>query len=336
MGIIGAGLATQAVHLPVLMRCADQLRTIAIASRDLDTAAQVATRVGAAALTDVDLLLADPNVEVVAVCSPDDMHAQHVVAACEAGKKVVFCEKPLTTSYDQLASIEDAARANGTRLVVGAMLSFDDAWRSALIRWRDQALTATFVRSTMFLPLNPTRQARVEDLLPRSPRPPNDLSSPQGRYNAFSGSVLGLATHALPLVHSLMPGLTSVTDARWLMPWGYAITLSDGRRAAELLALMPGPWETDWAFEAWSGRDRMLIASPPAFVHAGSSRATFEHDGDIVLLHSEMNGYESQWRHVADVARGSEPSVALDDVIAETRLALDIIDGARAYFEGAA
>src|SRR5271165_2365755 len=39
-------------------------------------------------------LLEDPRIDLISVCSPDPTHAEHVIAALEAGKHVL-CEKPL-------------------------------------------------------------------------------------------------------------------------------------------------------------------------------------------------------------------------------------------------
>jgi predicted dehydrogenase len=55
-------------------------------------------------------LVADPEVDVVHLCTPNHLHYPAAKAALEAGKHVV-CEKPLATSSAQAAELVDLARA---------------------------------------------------------------------------------------------------------------------------------------------------------------------------------------------------------------------------------
>jgi predicted dehydrogenase len=72
-------------------------------------------------------LLADPNVDVVCIASPDRLHAPQCIDALNAGKDV-YCEKPLT-HWDQfeLAKKIEAAAAKNRRLVqVGTQYMADE------------------------------------------------------------------------------------------------------------------------------------------------------------------------------------------------------------------
>jgi predicted dehydrogenase len=67
---------------------------------------------GAAAYDDFDALLADRDVEAIAIATPVSTHHPLATAALEAGKHV-FVEKPLAASSDEaLALVETAARKN--------------------------------------------------------------------------------------------------------------------------------------------------------------------------------------------------------------------------------
>ncbi|PTY07467.1 oxidoreductase [Opitutaceae bacterium EW11] len=68
--------------------------------------------------TSMDELLADPNVDVVGIYTPDQLHAQHVVRALSAGKHVV-CTKPFLDNLKHAKSVLDAAARSGKRVMVG-------------------------------------------------------------------------------------------------------------------------------------------------------------------------------------------------------------------------
>jgi predicted dehydrogenase len=79
---------------------------------DRERADQLATSLGQGSVTnDFDVVIADPDVDLVVLATYDDQHAAQVVAALEAGKHV-FCEKPLCRTLEQARAI---ARVRGDR-----------------------------------------------------------------------------------------------------------------------------------------------------------------------------------------------------------------------------
>src|SRR5579859_1229551 len=71
-----------------------EVRIAAVADTDFARAQTLAARYNAAAYPTLDLLLADPNVSIVALNTPPYLHAPQGLAALNAGKHL-FCEKPL-------------------------------------------------------------------------------------------------------------------------------------------------------------------------------------------------------------------------------------------------
>jgi homoserine dehydrogenase len=140
VGILGAGSVTQAIHLPILATLHEQFVVRHIMDIDQALATAIAARVGARASTDIEAILNDEAVDVVAICSPPEFHAEQANAACRAGKRVVFCEKPLVTtsrtrtasrvSSGKLASRSSSARC--TRMI-----------RRVLPRWTNGPAWAT-------------------------------------------------------------------------------------------------------------------------------------------------------------------------------------------------
>jgi len=72
---------------------------------------------------DYDALLARPEVDIVAIYTPDAQHGEHIEHAFEAGKDVI-CTKPLVNSVADAKRILAAARRTGRKLLVGQSTRF--------------------------------------------------------------------------------------------------------------------------------------------------------------------------------------------------------------------
>ena len=70
------------------------------------------------AVASIDEVLADPEVEVVSICSPNFLHRDFAVKAAAAGKPF-WIEKPMGVSASQSREIHDAAAAAGVATAVG-------------------------------------------------------------------------------------------------------------------------------------------------------------------------------------------------------------------------
>lgn len=114
-GILGtAGIADRAI-CPAIAQT-DGADLVAVLSRDRPRGEEFARRHGGARVfTDYDKLLADADVDVVYVASPNALHADQVVAAAAAGKHV-FCDKPLATSVEDARRAVEACQAAGVKL----------------------------------------------------------------------------------------------------------------------------------------------------------------------------------------------------------------------------
>ena len=63
-------------------------------------------------------LLADPEIDVVDICTPNHLHREMALAAVAAGKHV-YCEKPLAITAAESREVAEAARAAGVVNLVG-------------------------------------------------------------------------------------------------------------------------------------------------------------------------------------------------------------------------
>lgn len=90
-----------------------------LSERDEAVAAQAARALGFRRHTgDWRELVADPAVDVVAITTPNRLHAPIALAAIAAGKHV-YCEKPLATTLADARAMAEAAEARGIVSLVG-------------------------------------------------------------------------------------------------------------------------------------------------------------------------------------------------------------------------
>lgn len=331
VGILGSGPVTQAIHLPSLARLRDILEVRHVMDVDPGVAESVAARVGARYSTTVEELLADPDVDVVAICSPHQFHAAQVIAACRAGKKAVLCEKPFAMTGEEATAISAVSAETGVPIVVGAMHTFDPGWLAAEAAWGDLPGQVHTVRSSIILPPNARFEDFATEIVGRVPAPtPGPLDDAAIRA-MMTGGVMGLAIHDLPLVRRFASEFASVEvlHAETVRPFGYLISLRAGAVTIELRAAMNGTWEPAWTFEAIGDDVSLSIDFTPSYVHAGSATAQIRRAGTTTVLGPfGHNGYEGEWRELAAIARGTGSAPSAETLIHDLEFALAIAGGA--------
>ena len=95
----------------------------------LDTTAKKAEKMAAeyncAWYTRAEDMLADPNVDAVAICLPSGLHQELTILAARAGKHVI-CEKPMDIRLDSARAMIKACRENQVRLGIIMQHRFDE------------------------------------------------------------------------------------------------------------------------------------------------------------------------------------------------------------------
>jgi len=74
--------------------------------------------------TDAESMLRMDGIDIVAVCTPHDVHTPYVVAAAEAGKHVII-EKPVALTVEDVRKQFQAVRANNVKTLVGFVLHWN-------------------------------------------------------------------------------------------------------------------------------------------------------------------------------------------------------------------
>lgn len=111
--ILGSGFMGR-THAEALRRVGSA-EVAAIASLDLASAHRIAADFGISRVeTDYHLLLSDPEIQAVHICTPNALHVVMAREALEAGKHVL-CEKPLATSFSEARALMELAEQKGLR-----------------------------------------------------------------------------------------------------------------------------------------------------------------------------------------------------------------------------
>jgi 1,5-anhydro-D-fructose reductase (1,5-anhydro-D-mannitol-forming) len=114
-GIVGLGRAADTLVTPAIVADPNS-RLVAAISRDQAKADEfVARHGGGTGGTDFEAMLANPDVDVVAITSPNALHPSQALAAAEAGKHV-FCDKPLAPNAGDAERILEACAKAGVRI----------------------------------------------------------------------------------------------------------------------------------------------------------------------------------------------------------------------------
>jgi predicted dehydrogenase len=147
-GIVGCGDIGH-LHAQLISEMPDRARLVAVADVVADSARALAAEHGATALTSLDRLCADPDVEAVSVCLPNGMHAQAAVTALRAGKHVIV-EKPIDVSLEAADRICAAERESGRTVTVISQRRFQPVFaglHGAIAAGRFGRLTSASVQT---------------------------------------------------------------------------------------------------------------------------------------------------------------------------------------------
>ena len=84
--------------------------------------------------TDYNELLRDPDIDVIGIYTPDQLHATHIRMAMEAGKDVI-CTKPVLIDLKEAPALLKLQRETGKRLFVGQSTRFFESIRQQRARY---------------------------------------------------------------------------------------------------------------------------------------------------------------------------------------------------------
>lgn len=131
-------------------------QVVAVSSRSRSSAQRLADEYeleGARVYDDLDEALRHDGVDIVAICTPQHVHCQNVLAAARAGKHLII-EKPAAISLAELRAMHDAVQRAGVRTVVSFVLRWNPLFQNIKRLIADQVLGEIYCVETDYQSYN--------------------------------------------------------------------------------------------------------------------------------------------------------------------------------------
>lgn len=130
VGVVGVGIYGE-VHARTYKKDS-RVKLVRVWSRSKARAKKVGEKYGCAWTTSFEDMLADDEIQILSIATPDHAHAGYAVAALQAGKHVLL-EKPMAESTAECRAILAARKRSGRKL----MVNYHNRWYPAFIAARD-------------------------------------------------------------------------------------------------------------------------------------------------------------------------------------------------------
>lgn len=126
VAIIGCGTIANSAHIPAYMKN-PEAEIVYFCDIIPERAQEAVEKYGCGkAITDYKEVLADPEIEAVSVCTPNNVHAPIAMDALRAGKNVL-CEKPAARTYAEALEMQKVQHETGKVLNIGVVNRFNNA-----------------------------------------------------------------------------------------------------------------------------------------------------------------------------------------------------------------
>jgi predicted dehydrogenase len=267
-------------------------------------------------------LLADPEVDVVAVCTPPAAHAELALAALDAGKHVLV-EKPLTVSIEDGERLAERAAAGPGLATVGLVYRWHRLNRAARDLVRAGRLGAVSALSTVATSDTAVAPARTA---------PWRMDPDRG-----GGPLFELATHQVDLWRFVMDAELAAVEAI-ASPVAAALSgrLSDDTPVATTVSMLAGDNQELAVFgrtatlcvraDRYDGLELVPAGRLPGDLGARARRGARIARSAPGALRSHRRGgdlaaaFQAQWRAFAAAIRGEAPlEVTLEDGLCALR-----------------
>ena len=122
LGMAGLGVASTQILPPI--SALPHIKITAAADTRSDARAKFRETYKGEAFASVEAMCVSPNVDAIYIATPNQLHAQHAIAAAEHGKHIIV-EKPMAMTLAECDAMNEAADKYGVKLLCGHTHSFD-------------------------------------------------------------------------------------------------------------------------------------------------------------------------------------------------------------------
>jgi len=333
VGVIGAGMIAQVMHVPHLVELGELFEIAAICDISLGTATAVAHKYGIPhAMSDYQQMLDEVDLDAVLVLTLN--HAPPAIAAARAGKHLLI-EKPMCNNLAEADELLDAVKSSGVVGMVGYHKRYDPGYRHGrdliqslespnLVRLHDvigpndaflshyDILRVDDVDKGLLNKLNAENAASVRVAIG---------DQPEHVVRAY-GLMLGLTTHDMTILHGALglPERVVSTDI-WSNGLAYASIFAypGDLRCVFDTGIIAGLRKFEESLTVYS-RDKVVeIAFPSPFIkNAPTMVETWEMNGGVYQETHAQASYEEAFkeelRHFhACIEQGIEPETPLTE-----------------------
>jgi predicted dehydrogenase len=296
VGLVGAGFSA-GLHLAGLRRVHGVPITVsAVASGSRERANAFARTHGIPdAHAGYASLLADPDIDAVCVCVPNELHERVIIDAARAGKHII-CEKPVTAAFvpwdpaDRVGRAEaELATALGTADRIteevaagGVQFLYAENWLYAPATVKAEKLLAT-------------SGGTILDIRAEESHSGSHAARSRHRATAGGGALLTLGTHPIALALYLKRAEGQRRSAAGIRPVAVTCEVSDVSRLTEASAWLVNDWEDveTWASILITFADGATAVVVASFAMLGGVRNTFEAYTPNAAIHVSMTPDET-------------------------------------------
>ena len=348
VGLIGAGMIAQVMHLPYLRELPDRFEVTALCDLSAAAARAVADQYNIPhTYTDHRQMLDQADVDAVLVLTGD--HARPAIDAARAGKHILV-EKPMCSNLEEAAEMIDAVQATGVVGMVAHHKRYDPGYRlgqraiHALEKPHLVHLHDIIGPNAAFLAhydivrgddVDPARLQRLREAQAAATRvaigdQPDDI------VRAYR-LLLGLNTHDMTILHGAV-GLPDRVIAADIWNGGLAIAALFGY-AGELrcvfeTATIPGLTKFDESLKVYSAERVVDIQFPSPFLkNAPTIVEEWCMDGDAYQERRSLASYEEAFKqeliHFHEcIVQGRTPETTLAEARDDIAVLIQIVEAA--------
>ena len=128
VGILGTGFGE--THLELYSKI-EGFQVVSIFGRNLEKLSNIRKKHGIHVTTDINEVIEDPDIDLIDVCLPTDLHAKWTIESLK-NEKHVFCETPVTYTVDEAMAIQLASLKHNKNVFVNLFIKFSAPHKLAM------------------------------------------------------------------------------------------------------------------------------------------------------------------------------------------------------------